>query len=72
MKNYCNCEACDNKGFIETLVYYSHKVPNGTLTIEKCDDCNVFISDFIAAKFASWKYCVLFYVNAYGVNIKIN
>lgn len=44
-KNICNCETCSDKGWIETTVYYSHNIKDGTTQIEKCDSCNIFVDD---------------------------
>ncbi len=73
MKNeFCNCETCNDKGWIETSVYNSESITDGTLVIEKCDECNIFISDFAAAKFAFEKEKILSFRNDNGFNIKID
>jgi hypothetical protein len=71
MENYI-CETCSNKGWIETSVFNSSKIANETLVIEKCDDCNIFISDFAAATFAFEKENIFSFRTDDGFNVKIN
>ena len=69
--NICNCETCGDKGWIETSVYNSISIADGTLVIEKCDVCNVFINDNIAAKVAFEKENVFTFETQNGFNVKI-
>lgn len=70
MKN-CNCELCSGKGWIETSVFDSKKIQDGTIVIEKCDLCGIFMNDLDAAKFALSNEIVFsFTVN--GFNIKFD
>lgn len=69
--NICNCEICSDKGWIETIVYDSMKIANGTLVIEKCDECNIFINDNSAAKFAFEKEGVFTFETKNGFNVKL-
>jgi len=51
-KHNYKCTICNNKGWIETIIFDSKKGFNGTIVIEKCDECNIFLNDSVAAKFA--------------------
>jgi hypothetical protein len=68
----CNCETCNNKGWIETFAYNSDSIIDGTLIIEKCDDCNIFLNDYSAAKFVFDKYQIFSYRNENGFYLKID
>jgi hypothetical protein len=74
MKN-CNCDLCKGKGWIETSVYDSGKIENGTIVIEKCDSCKLFITDLEAARFVFKNENIFsFVVNDFNViaNISFN
>ncbi|SHG84440.1 hypothetical protein SAMN05443549_107106 [Flavobacterium fluvii] len=45
------CDTCEDKGWIETTVYCSAKVEDGTDQIEKCDNCNIFVDDNTAKNY---------------------
>lgn len=67
----CICNICLNEGWIETEVFDSHMIKNGTTVIEKCDTCGYFINDYEAALFVRRNYNILsFPLN--GINVKIN
>jgi hypothetical protein len=68
----CICENCNSKGWIETFTYGSALISDGTLIIEKCDECNIFISDTSAANFAYKKHKILSYMIENGLNIRVN
>jgi hypothetical protein len=68
-KNICNCETCSDKGWIETSVYNSMRIADGTLVVEKCDECNIFISDNSAAKFAFDKENIFTFETESGFNV---
>ena len=73
--NNCNCELCSGKGWIETSVYDSEKIDNGTFVIEKCDLCKLFKNDLEAAKFVFKNENIFsFAVNGFNViaNIYLN
>lgn len=73
MKNKIwNCETCSNKGWIETSVFYSLKIADDTLVIEKCDECNIFVDDFAAAKFALKKEKICTFETENGFNVKMD
>lgn len=44
-----NCEACLGQGWLIATVSGSQRVPDGTLEIERCDECEVYKSDAGAA-----------------------
>lgn len=67
----CICEVCNNKGWIETSIFDSNRIANGTDVIEKCDACNLFIDDLSATVFVSKNYKILSYQTETGFNIKI-
>ena len=69
--NICNCETCRDKGWIETSVYNSMRIADGTLVVEKCDECNIFMNDFAAAKFAFEKENIFTFEIEAGFNVKI-
>ena len=71
MNNY-NCETCNGKGWIKTTIYNSTKIFDGALIIEKCDDCQIFIDDISAAKFAYQNYKILSFSTTSKVKIKAN
>lgn len=71
-KKKCNCETCYDKGWIETSVYNSNRIADGTLVIEKCDDCNIYINDFFAAKNAFEKNKIFSFENENGFYVKID
>ncbi len=71
MKN-CSCEVCNRNGWIETAVYGSSFIEDGTTVIEKCDDCDFFIDDFSAARYAYKKHNIFSFRNEAGFNIKMN
>ena len=71
MKNR-SCEVCNNNGWIETAVYGSSYVEDGTTVIEKCDDCDIFIDDFSAANYAFKNHNIFSAENENGFNIKMN
>jgi|GEM_PF-3447391 len=74
MKN-CNCDLCNGKGWIETSVYDSGKIENGTIVIEKCDLCKLFKTDLEAARFIFKNENIFsFTVNGFNViaNISLN
>ena len=71
--NNCGCEICNGKGWIETSVYNSKRIENGTVVIEKCDICNYFKNDIEAAKFGYRSENVLsFFVNGFNVKAEIS
>ena len=67
----CTCQICEAKGWIETAVFSLDKIADGTLVIEKCDECNIFINDFAAAKFAFENHNIISCRIENGFNIKI-
>lgn len=69
-KNYC--DTCNKNGWIETAVYSSAFVSNGTIVIEKCDNCNVFTNDLMAAKYVCKKHNILTIRNNAGFNVKLS
>ena len=72
MKNeICICDTCKNLGWIETFVFSSTRIANGTVVIEKCDECNFFISDSAAAKFVLEKHKIYSFEIENGFNVKI-
>lgn len=68
-KSYC--DTCNENGWIETAVYSSTFVLDGTIVIEKCDSCNVFANDSMAAKYVNEKHNVVTIRNNAGFNIKM-
>jgi selenocysteine-specific translation elongation factor len=67
----CRCLVCFDKGWIETSVFDSLKIPNGIIVIEKCDLCNYFTTDTEAAKFVFHSESILS-ISLNGFNVKAN
>lgn len=47
-----NCECCNNRGWLKTVVIGSSSIADETSVIERCDECMVFKNDKAAAKSA--------------------
>ena len=69
--NNCNCEICNGKGWIESSVFDSSRIADGTVVIEKCKECNYFINDTTAAKFAFQREKINSFL-CDGFNVKID
>jgi hypothetical protein len=65
-----NCDFCRGLGWAETAVFYSQFCPMNTIVIEKCDECQIFESDFQAALEADNQGFPTFQ-NRHGFNIRI-
>ena len=67
-----NCDICQDKGWIETNIFSSDKTVDGTLVIEKCDECNIFINDLAAAKFAFENQKIISFRTQNGFNVIVD
>jgi len=72
VNQFCGCNACNGKGWIESAIYDSASIANGAVVIEKCDECEMFYNDLAAAKFAYKYYQILSFWDKRRFNIKID
>ena len=40
-----HCEVCNDRGWIDAVVYGSERVPDGTQEVQRCDECMRVSSD---------------------------
>ena len=71
MGNY-QCTTCCGKGFIKTFVFDNHEIRDNTLILEKCDECDIFINDYVASQFALKEYNIITYKTKNGFNVIID
>lgn len=70
-KHYSDCDICKNKGWLKTVTFGSQFIEDNSEIVEKCDECDVFLNDYEAAKFAYENEKVLTFRNDSGFNILV-